>query len=280
MPVPGLSVIEEMAYSTVRILTEYPSGNFGTGTGFFFRFRENGDSHIPVIVTNKHVVAGATHGSFRLTLSDQKGNPTPGDHEDFRLDSFERRWVFHPDDKVDLCVMPVGPLFNTARDQGKTFFYRSFGRADVATANVLTDLLGMDAVTMIGYPNGIWDEVNNYPVFRRGVTATHPKNDWNGDPVFLVDLACFPGSSGSPVLLTDFGMVVPRTGGVKMGGTRIKLLGILYAGPQYTASGDIQIVDVPVVNKPVVKTMIPNNLGIVVKAAKLLEIEISFPDSK
>ncbi len=44
---------------------------------------------------------------------------------------------------------------------------------------------------MIGYPNGIWDEANNMPIIRRGITATHPNFNYNGKPEFMIDAACF-----------------------------------------------------------------------------------------
>jgi len=56
---------------------------------------------------------------------------------------------------------------------------------------------------MVGYPIGLWDEKNNYPIFRKGITATHPANDYNGKSEFMIDAACFPGSSGSPVYIID-----------------------------------------------------------------------------
>ena len=37
------------------------------------------------------------------------------------------------------------------------------------------DLESLDAIeeiVMIGYPNGLWDSVNNMPIARRGITAT------------------------------------------------------------------------------------------------------------
>jgi len=57
---------------------------------------------------------------------------------------------------------------------------------------------------MIGYPNGLWDHVNNLPLIRRGITASHPGVDYqiegqNGPGVTVIDMACFPDSSGSPV---------------------------------------------------------------------------------
>jgi hypothetical protein len=48
---------------------------------------------------------------------------------------------------------------------------------------------------MVGYPNGLWDTANNFPLIRRGVTATHIKNNYNGKSEFVIDIACYGGSS-------------------------------------------------------------------------------------
>ena len=134
----------------------------------------------------------------------------------------------------------------------------------------------MEEITMVGYPNGIWDQVNNMPIFRRGITATHPNLDWNGKSEFLIDAACFPGSSGSPVFLYNQIGYATKSKGMTIGPSRVKLLGILYAGPQHTASGEIKIVAVPTQNVPVAFTSIPNNLGIVIKAVNLEAFEDIF----
>ena len=89
---------------------------------------------------------------------------------------------------------------------------------------------------------------------------------------FMIDAACFPGSSGSPVFLFNLGSYSSRDGGTIIG-SRIKLLGTLYAGPQHTATGDIAIMNIPVAQKPVAISRIPNNLGLVVKSYKLLDFE-------
>lgn len=124
---------------------------------------------------------------------------------------------------------------------------------------------------MVGYPNGLWDKTNNLPIFRKGITATHPKYDYNGREEFLIDAACFPGSSGSPVLHLDVGNYVRS--GILYRGDRVTLLGILYAGPHYTISGEIEIINVPTVQKPVALTRIPNNLGIIIKSHKILDFQ-------
>ena len=96
--------------------------------------------------------------------------------------------------------------------------------------------------------------------------------------MFLVDIACFPGSSGSPVLLLDLGSFYTKKG-TFMGGSRVKLIGILYAGPQYTVEGEVQIVEVPVLQKPIVLSNIPNNLGLVIRSSKLVEFEDLFSET-
>ncbi len=57
-----------------------------------------------------------------------------------------------------------------------------------------------------------------------------------------------------------------------VGASRIKLLGVLYAGPQHTVEGEVKIVNVPTQQKAV-SLGIPNNLGIVIKAEQLHAFE-------
>lgn len=271
-----LTPVEQLAFSTVRIETDLNDGGIGTGTGFFYRLKQQDDGqHIPVIVTNKHVVKDATRGRFRLTLQNAEGLPDIGNHMTIELDTFERRWVHHPVDDVDLCVLPIAPLLRLAEEQGKKFFFITLDKSLLPTDEDYDSMFGMDDITMIGYPNGIWDEANNFPVFRKGITATNPKYDWNNKKEFLIDCACFPGSSGSPVLLVNMGGYFTRSG-LNLGSTRIKLLGILYASPQHTATGEIEIVDVPVAQRPVLISRIPNNLGIVVKSELLKDFDAVF----
>lgn len=123
---------------------------------------------------------------------------------------------------------------------------------------------------MIGYPNGIWDEVNNFPIFRTGVIASNLKHNWNGKPEFLIDAACFPGSSGSPVLLCDVGQFLTRKG-TQIGSTRIRLLGILYAGPVQTIEG--RVIPVPNIDQAISRANMPINLGHVIKAQQLFIFE-------
>jgi hypothetical protein len=122
---------------------------------------------------------------------------------------------------------------------------------------------------MIGYPDGIWDDKNNQPIARRGITATHPGVDYEGRREFVIDAACFPGSSGSPIFLLNQGSYPSRQGGLNIG-TRIKFLGVLYAGPQHLTVGEIREMPLNNTARTVSVAAIPNNLGYVIKADQLL----------
>ncbi|PTB85027.1 serine protease [Pseudidiomarina aestuarii] len=272
-----LSPSEQLAYSTVRIECELQNGQIGTGTGFFFRFAEAEDGlHVPAIVTNKHVIAGAKKGRFIMTLADSDGNPIQQSHHAFIFDNFEQMWIPHPEGNVDLCSMPIAPLLEAANKEAKKLFYVSLDKSLIPSVAELEDMVLMEEITMVGYPNGIWDQVNNMPIFRRGITATHPNLNYNGKPEFLIDAACFPGSSGSPVFLYNQVGYATKSGGMTIGPGRLKLLGVLYAGPQHTVSGEVKVITIPTQNVPIAVSTIPNNLGMVIKASKLGAFEKLF----
>jgi hypothetical protein len=111
---------------------------------------------------------------------------------------------------------------------------------------------------------------------RTSAPATaHPAIDYEGRKEFVIDAACFPGSSGSPVFLFNTGGYASRQGSLTVG-TRVILLGVLYAGPQHSVTGELQIVTVPTKHEVVPFSRIPNNLGIVIKSSQLLALDSLF----
>jgi len=269
-----MTLSEQIQHSTIRIQTNLFGGEVSTGTGFFFKFLEKDTGeHFPVIITNKHVIKDSTSGSFRFTIA-KDGQPDYGNAIDYQIPNFQQHWIGHPDNDIDLCALPIGELLNEAKKVGNNFFYIPLDKTLIMSDEELKELSALEDITMVGYPNGIWDSVNNLPIMRRGVTATHPKMDYNGKEEFIIDSACFPGSSGSPVMLLNEGSY-PMQNDIFIG-SRAKLLGVLYAGPQHTATGSIQIVNIPTRQEPIAISRIPNNLGIIIKAKKLLELEKEF----
>jgi hypothetical protein len=226
----------------------------------------------PCIVTNKHVVAGAIRGVFHLTLKNDDGTPELGKHEAVTVNELSRYCIHHPTSTIDLVAFPIGQILNSANKDGRAYYFVPLGRGVLASNDLLESLPPMEEIVMIGYPNGLWDQLHNLPIIRKGITATHPKLKLNGKPEFLIDAACFPGSSGSPVFLANIGSYVSPSGSLCTG-SRVALLGTLYAGPQHTTNGEIVVVEVPTDTKSIAVGSIPNNLGYVIQASELLVLE-------
>lgn len=269
----ALGVIEQLVHCSVRIETSLKGGGTSCGTGFFMNFLQTETQAIPAIVTNRHVIANSDVGQFHLTLATSDGIPDIGNHRQFSLPNFESLWVQHPDASVDLSMFLIGPLLNHVQQTGAKLFYVPLTTALIPSDSDRQNLSPMEDVIMIGYPSGIWDAVNNLPVIRRGITATHPAINWNGKTEFLTDIASFPGSSGSPVLLANIGSYMDNKGNTYMGTTRIRLLGIHYAGAMHTATGEIKIVIAPTSTVAVPLTQIPKNIGVAINSKLLLEFE-------
>lgn len=261
--IQDLSLSERVCYSTLRIEATIPPSSLSTGTGFLFNFKVDDNTSIPCLVTNKHVIDGSTKASIVISCTSPNGAVS---HETVHVGT--DNWISHPDGKTDLCVLPIQPIFAFLMAQGKTPFVAPLDESLVPFQSQLDDLSSIEEIIMIGYPDGIWDEFNNQPIVRRGITATHPKNNFNGAPLFLIDAACFPGSSGSPVLIFNQGGFVDKSGNLNWGSGRIMLLGVLFAGPQHNAEGMITFANMPKTN-----TKIPNNLGYVIKSSKLLDFK-------
>lgn len=268
-----LSIKERMCFSTTRIETFDFLGNSYSGTGFFFNLLVD-DKVVPLLVTNKHVVRGMKSGRFILTEKGDQDNPLYTQHFPIVLDDgFENYWISHPDDSIDLCVLPINPLIDTVYKRfGKSLFYMPFDSSLVPSNEQLNNIDVAEEVLMIGYPNGLWDSVNNMPIVRRGIMATNVSLNHNGKREFVIDAACFPGSSGSPVVLYNNGGYADKHGTVIFGQGRLYLLGVLYAGPQLTVAGDIKVVTVPNVQQKMMSvSQIPNNLGYIIKSEVILD---------
>jgi hypothetical protein len=269
----ALSNSEKITHSTVRIEVINERGQtISTGSGFFFRFSIKGVHNVPVLVTNKHVVKDAKIGRLVFTIGDDENNPKYGEKFSYSITDFEKAFIFHPSSDVDLCIMPMQPIFEDATTRhSKNLFTVSLDETIIPSIEQLNGLSVMEDVIMVGYPNGLWDQTNNLPIIRRGITAVHPKFDYNGKTDIVVDMACFPGSSGSPIFIHNQGSY-PTGDGIAIG-NRVMLLGVLYAGPQMTAIGDIQTKTIPTADVQFSRTNLMINIGYAVKSRRLMDFK-------
>jgi hypothetical protein len=264
-----MSIGQQLLHSTIRIECRDAKGNVSSGTGFNFSFEFDG-TFVPAIITNRHVFQNAVQCDFHYTLADANGRST-GKHERYAIYDFAQAWIGHPDPNVDLAMIPIQPFLDALAANGKRPFYINLSQGIIASEEALLSLSPIEDITMIGYPNGIWDEVNNLPIVRRGITATSAGGKYQGKTEFLIDAACFPGSSGSPVFIYNNGSYGGFGGAGIVLGTRLLLIGVLYAGHLHTAVGEIKVVPIPTAATPVPISQIPNNLGICIHASRILD---------
>lgn len=269
-----MSNSEIIQHTTVRLECQLKNGRLSVGTGFYFAFEKNENNYDRLtIITNKHVIKDSLKLTIHLTPIDNEGLPQYSASYSETLDVAEKDWIFHPEENVDLCALPFGAYYDKIFKRNGEIFLYPFSKMYLADTEKLEDLNAIETITMVGYPNGIWDRVNNIPVVRQGITASHPKLNYNGKSETLIDCACFPGSSGSPVLVFNPGGYTTKEGNFDLR-ARLILLGILYAGPQYQADGTIKSAPISTLPNLVTSTYIQLNLGYVIKSEKILDFDL------
>lgn len=261
-------MFDEIPHLTTRI--EAKSGTSRSyGTGFYFFFDVEGKGQLPAVVTNKHVLEGAEHITINISLeSDFNGyrHFLPVD-----INNIQNSIYRHPDEGVDISVFPIGHILNSLGKMDAKLKLRALGSHNIPTDAEISTFTAVEEILMVGYPTGLWDKSNNFPIVRRGITATPYAVEYEGRSEFMIDAACFPGSSGSPIILANQGSYAAKEGGIVIG-SRFHLLGLLWGGPQFTAEGSIITKPVPTSSMPVSLSRIPTNLGFCIKAKKILDL--------
>lgn len=259
------TISEKLMFSTIRLETLK-----GTGTGFFFNFKIK-DRVYSTIITNKHVVNYNPKETVKFLLHLSKNGSVSKENFEVTLDT---EWIFHPNHEIDLCFCFFNPIVEKIKSEyEKEVFYIPIEQNLVYDKVQLKDLSALETVVMVGYPNGLWDKENNFPLFRTGVTSSHPGFNFNQAGVGVVDMACFPGSSGSPIFILNENGFSDKKGNTYLGQSRLIFLGILFAGPTMTANGDVIIEKIPVSQKIISRTNTMINLGYYVKSYEIDQLK-------
>jgi len=280
----NMPVEHALVRSTVRLLAG-PNGAppTSTGTGFFYQVTHPSTNAAKIlIVTNKHVIVNAEVIHFVLsnapsvaTLNEQ--HQPIGRHDQPIILSLAGSTFMHPDPDIDLCgvdvTIPVGQVLQQGR-QLRSMFLNSTWLPSPEDKRNLRDI---EQVLVVGYPRGIWDEINNMPIARLGATATHPMAQYQGKKNFLVDVPAFSGSSGSPVFTYEAPMFRQPDGAFSPG-TKVQFIGIVWGVIEPATSGELQIIEVPsaLTTVPVIRMSL--NLAIAVHAEEIRQLdELVFP---
>ena len=212
---------EKLMYSTVRLSI----GNT-CGTGFFYKL--DTDKKTIIVVSNRHLaenVNSLEDLDFSKSSITQKTefliHLDDGNNQSFYEDI---TWFLHP--TQDLAFFDLSSVLNKhPLPTNKNYYYIPVSSASIPSQNTLDNLFAIEDVVMLGYPNGLYDTVNNYPIFRTGKTGSHPAIDYNGEKKALLDVSCVPGSSGSPVFILDEGWIRYKNGALAQG-NRVLFLGV------------------------------------------------------
>ena len=259
------TLAEQLFFLTVPIWGEDDDAQW-SGTGFILAVSVGEDQDLMVLVTNKHVLAKPDRTHIGIHVADPSGDWHAGVGHRVNLQLMGVDIIVgHPDESVDVAVVPVGPILG-GTFEGRRPFFRSFTVRDLMMDDRLEQLDALEDVFFVGYPAGISDTVHNTPIVRRGLAATPLSLDYRGEPAFLIDASVHPGSSGSPVILFNSGSYRLRQGGLAIG-SRFGLLGVLAAVHANLLTVDY--IAMPAEERPVVRQ--PVGLGIVYKSHTILE---------
>lgn len=284
MPQTKVPIEHALTRTTARIEAG-PKGGAptSTGTGFFYQVTHPTTGHAKILlVTNKHVIRGAEIIQFVLSTASAVGtldqHHQPVGRKDHKLTvELSGNLYEHPDPDIDLCgvdvTIPVG-LAQHAGGQVRAMFLNSSWLMSAADKPRVRDV---EQVLVVGYPHGLWDNHNNMPIVRLGTTATHLLANYQGKRHFLVDVAVFPGSSGSPVFSYE-APLFRQADGTYSPGTKVEFVGVIWGVLESTTSGELKIVDVPAVLKSVPFYKSSLSLGSALHADAILALdELIFP---
>lgn len=223
--------LDHLSLSTTPIFLWKDQELVSQGTGFYYAFKEK-ELTILCLITNYHVLTGWSPTENREPIGNNiafhfhRNMQAPGDVKVVRVNLHAPNgkpiWITNQSyTDADMAIIPLPT--NLYQDCKINCISKQW-----AESNLL--IRPTTSVTLIGYPYGFYDKKNSLPIWKTGNVATEPKIDFDGKPLFLIDVSAFPGMSGSPVFGISHGTYESEGGGTTVGSAR-KFLGI-YASMQ------------------------------------------------
>ncbi len=271
----GLNVNDLIPYTTIRILIlDKENKEIGSGTGFFYHTKLD-SLGIPVILTNKHVIKNAEKISLVFhvkTIGDEKQRSN--EIVIISKEVLSKTLINHPIDSIDLVAIPIASIMEELKiKKGKETLFTPFTNQFIPDSITNSYMFPIEEIFMAGYPNGLWDQINNFPIIKKGVTATDPRISFNGLNQFLISMSCIPGSSGSPIFILNTGVIV-RKGNVSTGtSSRLVLLGIFFKYYYRNENGIVTIANIPTNPQLISNTKLSIDVGVAISSKEILILE-------
>lgn len=274
-----MSIENALVRSTVRVMAGKDGAEpFSVGTGFYYKVQHPETSQAKLLIlTNKHVVKGADYIRFVHSYADSLENLDEHHQPVGRVDKSEQLPIApfvwnHPDPDIDLCAIDVtivmAPLLGSGKKLRSMVLDSSWMIGDEGKKHVRD----IEQVLVVGYPRGLWDHHNNMPISRIGNTATHPFANYQNKRDFLIDVAAFQGSSGSPVFSYEAPMF-RQPDGAYTPGTKVNLIGVVWGVIESSVEGDLKVMEIPSALKhvPVINTSL--NLALALHADAIKDLD-------
>ena len=222
-----VSPAEYLVRTAIRVEVHAKNAS-GIGTGFFMKIPLDNQRFIPVIVSNRHLLAADNVQKYVLCFYEINEKSDRVGMRKIETTPFESPLSTHSDPNCDLAAINITSILN--RNDGKI----DFVPVDPKWIPNKWELLdAIEDLIMIGYPGDIYLKTDD-PVVRRGISATPIGSKFEGGEKFLADIPVFSGSSGSPIFIFN------PTGGfsrnedgswvVRFGAPRIHFVGIQSRG--------------------------------------------------
>lgn len=219
--------VDQISLSTTPVFISKSDKVVSQGTGFFY-LNEHTDLDLTILylVTNYHVLTGSKpledkppHGDS-ITCQFHRSEEVPGDIKTVHIPLFTRRgkpiWLTSSScPEADLAVIPLINSWYKGCDIKA--LSPDWEKGDVKVRPTTN-------VTLVGYPKGFYDKTNALPTWQTGSVASEPEIDFDGEPLFLIDVSAFPGMSGAPVFAISSDTYQMENGSIK--GESRKFLGI------------------------------------------------------
>ena len=189
--------VDDRSLMTTPVWLLRGSQPISQGTGFFYASTTPSEEIETVfLVTNYHVVTGYSPQSqgrkgdhIRLILHRNRNDLRDVQAVDLPLYDERDQPLWIASEQTPNADVVLVPLPRRVYERLRLLvFTEAHTRGDIK-------IRPTSGATLLGYPFGFYDTTHYLPVWKTGHIASEPDVDFEGRPVFLVDVSAFPGMS-------------------------------------------------------------------------------------